>query len=121
MSEIRYNGININGKVVQGVISADTYGEVTRRIKAFTKNKGIKITGIQKKRRFGYKIKKGNEKYITGEQKAYSREEVERALRRMGYNVLSCLWYRMSTWSFLFCPTGIFHRSFYKQGPIFQT
>ncbi|MFC1558159.1 type II secretion system F family protein [candidate division KSB1 bacterium] len=102
MSEIRYNGININGKVVQGVISSDTYGEVTRRIKALAINKGIKVTGIQKKRRFGYKIKKGNEKYITGEQKAYSREEVERALRKMGYNVL---WVRTKIFAIEFKPS----------------
>jgi type IV pilus assembly protein PilC len=52
------------------------------------KNK-LKVQAVQKKSTFLYRVKKGNEKPIRGEQKAFSKGEVEEALSRLGYKVLS--------------------------------
>ncbi len=88
MPEFRYQGINISGKPVQGVISAENSREGKKKIKSFAENKGIKVSRVQKKKQYIYKVRKGNEKYVTGEQKAYSCDEVERALKKMDYQVL---------------------------------
>ncbi len=87
MAEFRYQGITVGGKPLQGVVSASNRRIVEKRIKDITKGKGIRITCIQKKKNYLYEVKKENEKYVRGEQCAYSHEEVEKALRKMGYQV----------------------------------
>ena len=52
------------------------------------KNK-LKISTVQKKSTFIYRVRKGNEKPIRGEQRAFSKKEVQEALQRLGYKVLS--------------------------------
>ncbi|MDD3558482.1 MAG: type II secretion system F family protein, partial [Melioribacteraceae bacterium] len=49
----------------------------------------LKLKNIEKKSTFVYKIKKGSEKPIVGEQKAFSKEEVRNALSKLGYQVIS--------------------------------
>lgn len=87
MIEFRYQGVNVSGRPVQGLVFADNRMSAMKKMKVVAKNTGIKITAVKKKRNYIYKVRKGNEKYITGEQMAYSQEEVERALRNIGFQV----------------------------------
>ncbi|MGD8749548.1 MAG: type II secretion system F family protein, partial [Balneolaceae bacterium] len=50
---------------------------------------GFKVQSIDKKQTFQYKVKRGSKKPVTGEQEAYSKEEVEKALVKLGYKVIS--------------------------------
>jgi len=43
---------------------------------------------LQKRATFAYKVRKGTEKPVQGEQKAFSKEDVEAALGRMGYQII---------------------------------
>jgi len=49
----------------------------------------ILLEKAEKKSTFFYKVKRGNEKPLRGEQKAFTKKEVEEALTRLGYQVLS--------------------------------
>ncbi len=49
----------------------------------------LKLLTVEKKSTFLYKAQKGNDKPIRGEQKAFNKKEVEDALARLGYKVVS--------------------------------
>ncbi|RMG64713.1 MAG: type II secretion system F family protein [Calditrichaeota bacterium] len=89
MPDFRFEGILTNGRVVQGVISADSRFEAKQRLRTLAKKRNFKVTSLKRRRTFIYKVQRGDEKPVSGEQKAFSKEEVEVALRKLGYRVLS--------------------------------
>ncbi|RKY89676.1 type II secretion system F family protein [candidate division KSB1 bacterium] len=88
MADYRYKGINIRNKVVQGYFSARNSREARKAVKEITAKFAIRVTNLEKKRTFLYKAQKGLEKPVKGEQKAFSKEDVEKALRKIGYSVI---------------------------------
>ncbi|MBC8276663.1 MAG: type II secretion system F family protein [FCB group bacterium] len=88
MPEFRFEGTAANGKSVQGVITIDSLKIAKKKIGAMASSRHIRINKILQKRNFLYRIQKGSEKPITGEQKAFTKEEVSAALQRLGYKVL---------------------------------
>ncbi|RKY66724.1 MAG: type II secretion system F family protein [Candidatus Latescibacterota bacterium] len=88
MPEFRYQGVSPSGKLVRGVLFAKSRREAKRRLREIEAERGIRVTQLQRRATFLYKVRKGTEKPIQGEQRAFSKEEVEAALRRMGYNVI---------------------------------
>lgn len=88
MAEFRFLGVANTGKMVQGVISADTSSEAKKKIKKMASQHKIKISKIQKRKTYQYKVQKSGEKPITGEQKAFTKQEVQQALTKLGYQVL---------------------------------
>ena len=89
MIELRFNAIKLNGQTVSGTIFTDTYWNGKRKIRKLANKHKLKLKKIEKKSTFIYKIRKGVEKPIVGEQRAYSKNEVVYALTNMGYKVLS--------------------------------
>lgn len=89
MIEVKFTAEKANGQPVTGSLSVNSFGEGKKRIQQFAEKNKIKVTAIEKKATFIYKVRKGNEKPIRGEQKAYSKKEVEEALSRLGYKVIS--------------------------------
>jgi len=89
MAEYRYQGAGISGKMVQGIISAGSKRDALRRAEEIATSHRFKLKDLAKKATFVYKVRRGREDAITGEQKAFSSDEVKRALERMGYNVQS--------------------------------
>ncbi|MFQ5707791.1 MAG: type II secretion system F family protein [bacterium] len=87
MPEFRYIGVNVAGKPIQGIISGQDSRAVKNRIKQIVQAKGVRIDAIQKKTTFLYKVQKGLDKPVTGEQKAFSKEELKNALLKMGFKV----------------------------------
>jgi type IV pilus assembly protein PilC len=88
MPEYRYVGVSVGGKPIQGVVFSPDEKTVKAKIKELGKTKGIRIDSVQKKSVFIYKAQRGTEKPLTGEQKAFTREELLGALTKMGYRVL---------------------------------
>jgi type IV pilus assembly protein PilC len=88
MPEFRFQGIANNGRAVQGVISADTASEAKKKIKKMASQHKVKLGKIQKRKTFIYKIQKNGEKPVSGEQKAFTKQEVNQALNKLGYNVI---------------------------------
>ncbi|MFQ5822663.1 MAG: type II secretion system F family protein [bacterium] len=87
MPEYRYIGVNVNGKPLQGTIFSPDGKTVKKKIKEIIQTKGIRVDVIQKKSTYIYKVQKGLDKPYTGEQKAFSKEEVQKALIKMGYRI----------------------------------
>ena len=89
MPEYRYIGLSLAGRPVQGTLYVDSHWEIKKRIQEIVKEHRININQVQKKCTFIYKVRKGMDKPITGEQRAFNRAEVHRALLNMGFEVIS--------------------------------
>lgn len=89
MAEFRLIGVARNGKEVRGVITAETQTEAKKKIQELASERDLQILSIQKRRSFMYKIRKDSKKIIRGEQKAFTKEEIRKALEKLGYEVVS--------------------------------
>ncbi len=89
MIELRFNAVRPNGQSIVGTITAPTYKDGKGKIAKLVEKHQLKTKSIEKKVTFLYKVRKGNEKPTTGEQKAFSKEEVRNALTKLGYQVIS--------------------------------
>lgn len=89
MIEIRFIGQSVSGQQVSGTIVGSSSSEVKKKLSELTSKKNLRIIKKEKKRTFLFKAKKGNEKPISGEQRAFNKKEVEDALTRLGYSVIS--------------------------------
>lgn len=89
MIELRFNAIKPNGQAISGTMTTATFAEGKKKIKALAEKNQLKLKSIEKKASFLYKVRRGNEKPITGEQKAFTKAEVITALQKLGYTVVS--------------------------------
>lgn len=89
MIEVRFIGQSANGQQISGTIVGSNSSEIKKKLSELSSKKNIRIIKKEKKRTFLFKAKKGAEKPITGEQRAFNKKEVEDALTRLGYTVIS--------------------------------
>ena len=89
MIEIRFTAQKSNGQVLSGSLTEPSFSEARKKIHKLADKNQLKIQSIEKKFSFIYKIKRGTEKPIVGEQRAFNKEEVVNALRKLGYEVVS--------------------------------
>ena len=88
MPDFRFTGVKPGGRVVQGVLSAESKSEAKRIVQDLAQRNQFKLTELRPRVSFIYKVSKDGEKAVKGEQKAFSKEEVQQALERLGYKVL---------------------------------
>jgi type IV pilus assembly protein PilC len=89
MVEFKFTAEKLNGQLISGTLSSKTVSDGKKRIYRLADKNQLKVKSIEKKSSFLYRVKRGKEKAIAGEQKAYSKKEVEEALSRLGFDVLS--------------------------------
>ncbi len=89
MVELRFTAEKQNGQIINGTLTADNMSIGKKRIQKLAQQNSLTIKQIEKKSTFLYKIRRGQDKPITGEQKAFSKKEVHDALTKLGYTVLS--------------------------------
>ncbi|HUI30460.1 MAG TPA: type II secretion system F family protein [Candidatus Acidoferrales bacterium] len=89
MPEFRFQGVKPGGRTVQGVVSAESRNQARKLITDLAQKNQFKVTDLRTRTTFIYRVRRGYEKPVIGEQKAFSREEVVQALERMDYKVLS--------------------------------
>ncbi|MCX6640049.1 MAG: type II secretion system F family protein [bacterium] len=89
MAEFRYQGIGLSGRMIQGILSARSKREASKKAEDIAKQRRFKLNNLQRKTTFIYKVRKGKEAALSGQQKAFSSDEVRRALEKMGYTVLA--------------------------------
>ncbi len=89
MVEFKFTAQKLNGQTISGTLSATTVSEGKKKIQKLAEKNKLKLSTIEKKSTYLYRVRKGKEKPISGEQKAFNKKEVEDALARLGYNVLS--------------------------------
>ena len=88
MPEYKIEGLTVAGKAVSGMITAETMKEAKQKAQQMATDKKFKLTGVLDRVGWIYRVQKGTEKPLDGEQKAYSKEEVKQALEKMGYRVV---------------------------------
>jgi type IV pilus assembly protein PilC len=89
MVEYKFNAQKLNGQSISGTLTADTSSDGKKKIQRLAEKNQLKLITVEKKSTFLYKAQKGSEKPIRGEQKAFNKKEVEDALARLGYKVVS--------------------------------
>jgi type IV pilus assembly protein PilC len=88
MPEFRIEGITVAGKPVQGLLEADSLRNAKQKASQLATLRKFKLLHVIPRTTWVYKVQRGTEKPITGEQKAFTRAEVEDALQKMGFRVL---------------------------------
>lgn len=89
MVELRFTAQKTNGQAVSGNFNVESFSEGKKKINQLAQKHQLKVKKIEKKSTFLYKIRKGNEKPVTGEQRAFNKQEVVNALNKLGYQVIS--------------------------------
>jgi type IV pilus assembly protein PilC len=89
MPEFRIEGVSTIGKAVQGIIEAENSRAAKVKAQQMATQRKFKIVRILPRATFLYKVQRGGEKPVLGEQKAFTKEEVQDALSKMGFRVLS--------------------------------
>ncbi|MDG5768207.1 type II secretion system F family protein [Balneolales bacterium ANBcel1] len=87
MPEFRFQGVNPQGKLVQSEFEAPGRKEAKARVEKLAKARNLTIRALEQKTVFIYKARKPGRPPVEGEQEAYRKEEVERALIKMGFKV----------------------------------
>ena len=89
MVELKFTALKPNGQAITGTITAGSSAEGKKKLNKLVEKNKLKLNDVQKKVTYLYRVRKGKDKPIHGEQKAFSKKEVEEALTRLGYSVLS--------------------------------
>lgn len=89
MVEFRFSAEKANGQIISGSLSAETASEGKKKIQKLAEKNQLKLKKIEQKSAYLFKVRKGKEKPVTGEQKAFNKAEVVAALNKLGYNVIS--------------------------------
>jgi type IV pilus assembly protein PilC len=89
MVEFKFTAQKVNGQTISGSLAATSVAEGKKKIHRLAERNQLKINEIEKKSTFVYRVRKGKEKPVSGEQKAFTKKEVEDALTKMGFQVLS--------------------------------
>jgi type IV pilus assembly protein PilC len=89
MVEFKFTAQKASGQTISGSLSANTPNEGKKKIHRLAERNQLKIRTIEKKSIFVYKVRRGKEKPVRGEQKAFTKKEVEDALTKLGFEVLS--------------------------------
>lgn len=89
MAQFRLKATSPEGKMIKTEFEADSKKEAQKRVDRLSRKKGFKVQALDKKETYIYKVKKGAKNQVQGEQEAYSKEELEKALVKLGYNVES--------------------------------
>jgi type IV pilus assembly protein PilC len=89
MPEFRIEGISMAGKAIQGIIDAENGRVAKQKAHQMATQRKFKLIRILPRAVFMYKVQRGGEKPILGEQKAFTQEEVHEALSKMGFHVIS--------------------------------
>ncbi|MGB8319921.1 MAG: type II secretion system F family protein, partial [Ignavibacteriaceae bacterium] len=89
MVEFRFTAAKVNGQAISGALSANSMAEGKKKIRRLAEKNQLKVTTIERKSTFMYRVRRGKDKPVRGEQKAFTKQEVEDALKRLGFEILS--------------------------------
>jgi len=88
MAEFRIEGVTTAGKPIQGLLEAESAGAAKTKAAQLAKQRNFKLLNVTGRSTWVYKVQRGTDKPITGEQKAFTQGEVQEALQKMGYRVI---------------------------------
>src|SRR5690554_2613643 len=88
VSEFRFVGVGQSGQPVQGTVFAPSRRAADRKVGELSEKHRFRPGAVQQRRVFRYKARHQSGKVVTGEQKAFSEEEISLALKKMGLEVI---------------------------------
>lgn len=88
VKEFRFSGVSKVGQPVQGTVFAKNPRLAKRKVQTLADKHGFRTQDVLPRRAFLYKVKHPNGKIVSGEQKAFSAEEISAALRNLGVEVV---------------------------------
>jgi type IV pilus assembly protein PilC len=88
MPVFRFKGLSPQGKLVQNEFEAENKKEAKAKVEKFAKSRNLRIQSIDMRQVFMYKVEKEG-KVFNGEQEAYTKEELNKVLIKLGYKVKS--------------------------------
>ena len=88
MPEFRIEGVTAAGKPVQGILEAESSRAAKQKASQLATQRKFKLLHVIPRSTWVYKVQRGTDKPITGEQKAFTKGEVQEALQKMGYRVI---------------------------------
>ncbi len=83
--EYRFRGTSREGKMVTGTFTASGKREANRHLAELKSRYQLEIHSLERKRDYFYKVRGKGKSKFSGRQSAFNRQEVEDALRRLGY------------------------------------
>ena len=89
MEQFRYTVSTLGGKQIKGILEANNLKEAKAAAMEFAQKRRLNFERIDKKATFLYKAQKPGQEPINGEQQAFSKEEVQTALEKLGFRVLN--------------------------------
>jgi len=87
--EVRFKGYTPQGKLVTGTFTISSRKELKDQVNKLVDRHKLRVQSIEYKKDFLYKVKMPMGKPYTGRQSAFSKQEVDQALQRMGYKDFS--------------------------------
>jgi type IV pilus assembly protein PilC len=88
MAEFRIEGVTTTGKPVQGILEAESTRAAKHKASQMAKQRKFKLLHVVPRSTWVFKVQRGTEKPVVGEQKAFTKGEVQDALQKMGYRVI---------------------------------
>ena len=88
MAEYRIEGVTPGGKPIQGILEADSTHTAKQKAWQLSQQRNFKLLHVIPRATWVYKVQRGTEKPIMGEQKAFTKGEVREALQKMGFRVI---------------------------------
>ncbi|MEX0747924.1 MAG: type II secretion system F family protein [Rhodothermales bacterium] len=89
VKEYRFSGVGVAGQPVQGTVFAPSKRAAQKKVSVLSGEHSFQLKHLRQRCAFVYKVKHPNGKVVQGEQKAYSADEIEIALRKMGLEVVA--------------------------------
>lgn len=88
VKEFKFIGISRAGQPVQGTVFAPSRKSAQKKVDDLAGRHAFRPHGLEQRQTFLYKVRHTNGKIINGEQKAFSAEEIQTALEKMGLKVI---------------------------------
>ena len=88
MAEFLYKGRDLSGRMMQGVVNARSRGDARQRLSDVCMRQQVQLITLRRKATYTYRAQRLNEMPIRGEQRAFSKEEVEDGLRRLDFRAI---------------------------------
>ena len=85
MAEFRYIAITTEGRQVQGFLSAKNKGQAKKALDIISTRKNLTVQNLSKQRKYIYRAKNKYGEKVKGELKAYTKEELKKALENLDY------------------------------------
>ncbi len=86
MPQFRLQAVSSAGKQVKTEFEAPSKKEAKKKVDRLAQKQGFSVRALDQKQTYLYKARR-NGKTIKGEQEAYNKQELERALVKLGYKV----------------------------------